>query len=73
MRWPGGVRWPVAFFSDLVAQWLILAAGFSSAIHLMCIEPFSCILLSNSILDSVQRKIIHKIMKIEHSMYEGNF
>ena len=40
MRWPGGVRWPVAFFSDLVAQWLILAAGFSSAIHAMCIEPF---------------------------------
>ena len=36
-----GVRWPVAFFfSDLVAQWLILAAGFSSAIHVMCIEPF---------------------------------
>ena len=40
VRWPGGVRWPVAFFSDLVAQWLILAAGFSSAIHVMCIEPF---------------------------------
>ena len=42
-EWGEVVRWgevASGIFSDLVAQWLILSAGFSSAIHVMCIEPF---------------------------------